>query len=199
VWLAAPGAPARLLGPTARSRSGRHAATGPVAYPADGSVMRAAVLDVRTSGCGRTASGRAAIQSLSLLGGAVKARTVELGLSGYVSPVVGEAAYGDTYGAFRGDVPGSWHHGDDIFAKLGTPVVAVASGTLNRVGWEKLGGWRLWVRDSLGNEFYYAHLAAYSPLALRSNRVTAGPVLGLVRHPGAAFTAPPHLHFPVPP
>jgi murein DD-endopeptidase MepM/ murein hydrolase activator NlpD len=125
--------------------------------------------------------------------------TPPLGLSGYVFPVVGEVSYGDTYGAFRGDVPGNWHHGDDIFAKLGTPVVAVASGTLNRVGWEKLGGWRLWVRDSLGNEFYYAHLAAYSPRALRSNNVTAGEVVGFIGNTGDAFTTWPHLHFEVHP
>src|SRR5207302_3694194 len=127
-------------------------------------------------------------------GGPLKV-TPPLGLRHYVFPLVGESAYGDSYGAPRGDVPGNWHHGDDIFAKLGTPVAAVASGTLNRIGWEKLGGWRLWVRDSLGNEFYYAHLAGYSPLALRSNRVTAGPVIGLVGNTGDAFTPPPHPPF----
>src|SRR5262249_2857075 len=81
-------------------------------------------------------------------------------------PVAGPVDYGDTYGANRSDVASGWHHGDDIFAALGTPVVAVADGTLNRVGWERLGGWRLWVRDRLGDEFYYAHLSGYTPLAV---------------------------------
>jgi murein DD-endopeptidase MepM/ murein hydrolase activator NlpD len=125
--------------------------------------------------------------------------TPPLGLPRYVFPVAGDASYGDSYGGPRGDVPGNWHHGDDIFAKLGTPVVAVASGTLNRVGWERLGGWRLWVRDSLGNEFYYAHLSGYSPLALHSNRVEAGEVIGFVGNTGDAFTTPPHLHFEIHP
>jgi hypothetical protein len=117
-----------------------------------------------------------------------------------VFPLAGAAArFGDSYGAFRPDVSGSWHHGDDIFAPVGTPVVAVASGTLNRVGWERIGGWRLWVRDSLGNEFYYAHLAGYSPSALRSRRVRAGQVLGFVGNTGDAFTTPFHLHFEVHP
>jgi hypothetical protein len=117
----------------------------------------------------------------------------------YVFPVAGVSEYIDTYGAFRGDVPGNWHHGDDIFAALGTPVVAVASGTINRVGWEKLGGWRLWVRDRSGDEFYYAHLSGYVPTDLRSNRVRAGEVIGFVGNTGDAFTTSPHLHFEVHP
>ena len=42
--------------------------------------------------------------------------------------MTGNAFFGDTYGAMRSDVPGGWHHGDDIFAPLGQPVVAVANG-----------------------------------------------------------------------
>jgi len=131
--------------------------------------------------------------------GAPLTATPPLGGRRYVFPVVGEADYGDSYGAFRGDVPGSWHHGDDIFASLGTPVVAVATGTLNRVGWEHLGGWRLWVRDRRGNEFYYAHLSGYSELALHSKFVRAGDVVGFIGNTGDAFTTPPHLHFEVHP
>src|SRR5205814_7517766 len=117
----------------------------------------------------------------------------------YVIPVGGRPSYGDSCGAARSDVPGGWHHGDDIFAELGTPVVAVADGTLNRVGWERLGGWRLWVRDRAADEFYYAHLSAYSPLALRDGRVYRGDVIGFVGNTGDAFTTLPHLHFEVHP
>lgn len=123
--------------------------------------------------------------------------TPPLGLPRYVFPVAGTASFTDTYGANRSDV--SWHHGDDIFAPLGTPVVAVADGTLNRVGWEKLGGWRLWVRDPLGNEFYYAHLSGYTRAALEKGRVKAGTVLGFVGDTGDAFGTPFHLHFEVHP
>jgi murein DD-endopeptidase MepM/ murein hydrolase activator NlpD len=125
--------------------------------------------------------------------------TPRLGLSRYVFPVAGRSDYIDTYGAFRGDVPGNWHHGDDIFAGLGTPVLAVADGTLNRVGWERLGGWRLWVRDTKRNEFYYAHLSGYSPLALHSKHVKAGDVIGFIGNTGDAFTTSPHLHFEIHP
>jgi murein DD-endopeptidase MepM/ murein hydrolase activator NlpD len=125
--------------------------------------------------------------------------TPPLGLGRYVFPVAGVSSYIDTYGAFRGDVPGNWHHGDDIFATLGTPVLAVADGTLNRVGWEHLGGWRLWVRDGMRNQFYYAHLSGYSPLALHSRRVKAGDVIGFIGNTGDAFTTSPHLHFEIHP
>ena len=117
----------------------------------------------------------------------------------YVFPVETDAYVPDTYGAARSDVPGGWHHGDDIFAPLGTPVVAVATGRLNRVGWEKLGGWRLWVRDRNGDEFYYAHLSGYSPAALDDRHVHRGEVIGFVGNTGDAFTTIPHLHFEIHP
>jgi len=125
--------------------------------------------------------------------------TPTLGLDRYVFPVVGVSGYGDSYGAFRGDVHGRWHHGDDIFAPLGSPVVAVANGTINRVGWHKVGGWRLWVRDTAANEFYYAHLSGYAPEVFHSRHVRAGDVLGFVGNTGDAFGGAPHLHFEVHP
>ena len=44
-------------------------------------------------------------------------------------------------------VSGGWHHGEDIFGPLGTPLLAVADGTVFSVGWNDIGGWRLWLRD----------------------------------------------------
>jgi hypothetical protein len=117
----------------------------------------------------------------------------------YVFPVTGEPVWGDSYGAPRREVAGGWHHGDDIVAMLGTPVVAVADGNLDRVGWDRLGGWGLWVRDRAGDEFYYAHLSGYSKLALLSTRVSAGEVIGFVGNTGDAFATIPHLHFEVHP
>jgi murein DD-endopeptidase MepM/ murein hydrolase activator NlpD len=117
----------------------------------------------------------------------------------YVFPVYGPASYGDSFGAPRGDVSGGWHHGDDIFAPLGAPILAVADGTVYSVGWNKVGGWRLWLRDQEGNEFYYAHLSAYSPFAQNRAQVKAGTVLGFVGNTGDAEGTPTHLHFEVHP
>ena len=92
-----------------------------------------------------------------------------------------------------------WHHGNDIFAPLGTPVLAVADGELFLVGLNAVGGNRLWLRDKAGNEFYYAHLSAYTPLAFDGSRVEAGDVIGFVGATGDAAGTPPHLHFEVHP
>jgi len=125
--------------------------------------------------------------------------TPKLTASRYVFPVYGPSAYSDTFGSPRGDVSGGWHHGDDIFAPLGAPVLAVADGTVFSVGWNDIGGWRLWLRDGQGNEFYYAHLSAYTALAVDGRHVHAGDVLGFVGNTGDAATTPFHLHFEVHP
>ena len=118
---------------------------------------------------------------------------------GYVFPVFGAAAFGDTFGAFRADVAGQWHHGEDLVAPRGTPLLAVADGNLFSVGWNDIGGWRLWLRDDAGNEFYYAHLSAYSPLAAAGRTVKAGDVLGFVGSSGDADGGVSHLHFEIHP
>jgi murein DD-endopeptidase MepM/ murein hydrolase activator NlpD len=118
---------------------------------------------------------------------------------GYVFPVYGPVSFGDSFGAPRSDVVGGWHHGEDLFAPLGTPLLAVADGTIFSVGWNEIGGWRLWLRDRRGNQFYYAHLSAYSPLAVNGRAVRAGDVIGFMGRSGDAEFSPPHLHFEIHP
>jgi murein DD-endopeptidase MepM/ murein hydrolase activator NlpD len=118
---------------------------------------------------------------------------------GYVFPVYGTASFGDSFGGPRPNVPGGWHHGEDIFAPKGTPLLAVADGTLHTIGFNKIGGYRLWLRDTAGNEFYYAHLSAYSPLAVEGRSVEAGDVIGFVGDTGDADGGAPHLHFEIHP
>ena len=125
--------------------------------------------------------------------------TPKLTAGGYVYPVYGPSSFVDTFGAPRGDVSGGWHHGDDIFAPLGAPILACADGLVFSVGWNDVGGNRLWLRDSQGNEFYYAHLSAFSPLARDGLQVKAGSVLGFVGNTGDAAGTPTHLHFEVHP
>jgi murein DD-endopeptidase MepM/ murein hydrolase activator NlpD len=122
---------------------------------------------------------------------------VRLTSGGYVFPVYGPSSFADTFGAGRAST--GWHHGEDIFAPLGAPILAVTDGTVFSVGWNDVGGLRVWLRDRHGNEFYYAHLSAFSQLAVNGNQVEAGDVLGFMGNTGDAEHTPYHLHFEIHP
>ena len=86
------------------------------------------------------------------------------------------------------------HHGIDIFARRGTPVVATADGRVSRVELTNLGGKVVWLRDEVRNSsIYYAHLD--SQHVASGQRVQRGDTLGFVGNSGNARTTPPHLHF----
>lgn len=111
--------------------------------------------------------------------------------------------YSDTMGASRfwaGDEFG--HEGTDICAPKGTPVVAVAPGTVIRYGWNTLGGYRVTVQldDFPDYRFYYAHLSSYAPGLYEGAHVEAGQVLGYVGSTGEGPEGTEgkfvdHLHF----
>lgn len=86
------------------------------------------------------------------------------------------------------------HEGVDIFAKKGTPVVAVTNGLIADTGERGLGGKQVWLRDGIfGKSIYYAHLDSIA--TSRGKQVKAGDTLGFVGNTGNAITTPPHLHF----
>lgn len=86
------------------------------------------------------------------------------------------------------------HHGVDIFAPRGTPVLASSAGVVNRVQDTNIGGKVVWVRDPVRNaSLYYAHLDSQAVSA--GQEVFPGDTLGFVGNTGNARTTPPHLHF----
>jgi len=86
------------------------------------------------------------------------------------------------------------HHGVDIFARRGTPVLATTRGTVRRVRTTPVGGRVVWLRDEArGLNVYYAHLE--EQLVESGQIVDVGDTLGLVGNSGNARTTPPHLHF----
>jgi murein DD-endopeptidase MepM/ murein hydrolase activator NlpD len=121
----------------------------------------------------------------------------KLTTQGYVFPVYGPASFTDDFMGARADT--GWHHGNDIFAPVGAPILAITDGSLFLVGWNTLGGNRVWLRDGQGNEFYYAHMSAFSPLAYNGAHVQAGDVIGFVGATGDAVGTPSHLHFEIHP
>ncbi len=130
-----------------------------------------------------------------LLGGGRYVIEIEAGASLAAFPVSGEdsRAIRSFFGDAR-DGGARDHHGVDIFAERGTPVVSATGGLVTRTGNGGRGGKTVWVRDvGRGRAFYYAHLD--SQLVRAPARVEAGDTLGLVGNTGNARTTPPHLHF----
>lgn len=86
------------------------------------------------------------------------------------------------------------HHGIDIFAPRGTPVLAATSATVRSTEPNNLGGKVVWLSDSRRQQsMYYAHLD--SVLVTRGQLVEVGDTIGLVGNTGNARTTRPHLHF----
>jgi murein DD-endopeptidase MepM/ murein hydrolase activator NlpD len=115
----------------------------------------------------------------------------------FVFPVGGRTSIGGDFGSFRADIGA--HQGNDLFADFGTPVVAVADGTLANVGTLPISGNRLWVYADSGDQFFYAHLSAFAPAAINDRHVEKGTILGYVGNTGDAEPTPPHLHFEIHP
>ncbi|HEX6310751.1 MAG TPA: M23 family metallopeptidase [Acidimicrobiia bacterium] len=103
-------------------------------------------------------------------------------------PVQGVVAFTNDWGNPRSG--GRTHQGTDMFATMGTPVVAVVGGTVSDAS-GGLGGISLDLRGDDGVRYYYAHL---SRIERPSGRVEASDVIGFVGDTGNAAGGPPHLH-----
>jgi murein DD-endopeptidase MepM/ murein hydrolase activator NlpD len=86
------------------------------------------------------------------------------------------------------------HKGLDIAAQQGTPVHAVAAGTVRFAGWNNQGYGNLVVIDHGGYQTLYAHLSA-APSVSVGQSVGAGTTIGLMGNTG--FSTGPHLHFEI--
>ncbi len=127
-----------------------------------------------------------------------KARALFAPLSALRMPVVGVVArqLDDSWGAPR-DGGVRKHKGIDIFAKRGTPIVAVTDGIISYIGDQPKGGHCMWLTTEAGTSFYYAHLDRWAPGIYEGMEVASGDLLGFVGNTGNAITTPPHLHFGV--
>jgi murein DD-endopeptidase MepM/ murein hydrolase activator NlpD len=118
-------------------------------------------------------------------------------LRGFVFPVPPPVKFWDDWGQPRSG--GRTHEGNDIIAPWGTPIVAVESGVIARIGENELGGSVLWLKGLSGTSYYYAHLGQYAPGMVPGTPVPAGTVIAFVGQTGNAIFSVPHLHFEVHP
>jgi murein DD-endopeptidase MepM/ murein hydrolase activator NlpD len=107
------------------------------------------------------------------------------------------AGYRSHVGSFWGDDRDGGarsHEGIDVFAPMGTPVVAISDGIIIDKGVTPRGGRILWLQSSHHPmQAYYAHLNEWH--VKEGEYVRKGQVIGTVGKTGNARTTPPHLHF----
>ncbi len=84
-------------------------------------------------------------------------------------------------------------------AAAGTPIVAAAPGTVEKIYFSQGGGGKtIYVRSNDGRwSYYYAHLQDYAAGLKEGQRVPRGQVLGTVGSTGNASPSGPHLHFAI--
>lgn len=119
--------------------------------------------------------------------------------SGLAIPVAGirPEQLSDTFTQARAG--GRPHDAIDIMAPRGTPVVAAAEGTIEKLFFSHGGGGitayvrspdRAWI-------YYYAHLDRYAPGLAEGQQVRRGDPIGFVGSTGNASPEGPHLHFAI--
>lgn len=111
----------------------------------------------------------------------------------------------DDFGASRSYGFKRTHLGNDLMGSIGTPIIAVESGTVENLGWNQYGGWRIGIRSLDGKRYYYyAHLRKDHPYVAgltQGSSVTAGDVIGYLGMTGYSIKENvnninvPHLHF----
>ena len=115
-----------------------------------------------------------------------------------VVPVAGVRSdqLADTFTDARGQ--GRVHDAIDIMAPRGTPVIAAAAGTVEKLFDSRLGGRTIYIRRPDGQWIdYYAHLDGYAPGLTEGKRIAQGEMIGTVGSTGDASAEAPHLHYAI--
>lgn len=123
---------------------------------------------------------------------AAKARAAQLAkiAKNYSLPVSGyrlTAGFGEA--GYRWS---STHTGLDFACAYGSPIRAVAAGTVISAGYDGAYGWKTVIRHADGTESWYAH---QSQILVRRGQVVAGQIIGRVGMTGN--TSGPHLHLEI--
>jgi len=131
---------------------------------------------------------------------------MQYGLKAF-SPIAKGFPYSDydDFGSSRSFGYRRQHLGHDMMGQIGTPIIAVESGYVECLGWNRYGGWRIGIRSfDHKRYYYYAHLRQnfpYQHSLKEGSTVTAGDVIGYMGHTGYSDTENTnnidiiHLHF----
>ena len=102
----------------------------------------------------------------------------------------------DTFTDARSE--GRVHDAIDILAPNGTPVLAVADGTVEKLFDSVRGGLTVYQFEPSGRYcYYYAHLDRYAEGLAEKKTIKRGEVIGYVGSTGNASPEAPHLHFEI--
>jgi murein DD-endopeptidase MepM/ murein hydrolase activator NlpD len=113
----------------------------------------------------------------------------------HVHPVEGRVSYGEAAAHFGYDRGDHVHEGQDVFAPVGTPVLAVADGVVIEAGGgDARGNYVAIYEPRAGRTYVYLHMEA-AALVKPGHRVRAGQPVGRLGCTGSCFG--PHLHFEV--
>ena len=97
-------------------------------------------------------------------------------------------SYEDSWGAARTYGGDRKHEGTDIMAGNNErgyfPVISMTDGKVEKLGWLKLGGYRVGIRSSSGAYYYYAHLDSYADGLSEGMDIKAGSVIGTMGDSG---------------
>ena len=118
--------------------------------------------------------------------------------TGLLLPVQGIQAsqLRDTFTDARSE--GRVHDAIDIMADAGTPVLASADGTVEKLFDSERGGLTIYQFEPSGRWcYYYAHLQRYADGLAEKQVIKRGEVIGYVGSTGNASADAPHLHFEV--
>jgi murein DD-endopeptidase MepM/ murein hydrolase activator NlpD len=131
--------------------------------------------------------------------------TNQLGIIGY-HPIAKGHWYNnyDDFGNSRSFGYKRLHLGNDMFGSIGAPIIAIEGGTVQELGWNRYGGWRIGIRSLDTKRFYYyAHLrnkTPYPPELSKGDTIQAGQVIGYLGNTGYGKIGTimkgcnPHLH-----
>jgi len=110
-------------------------------------------------------------------------------------PIAGEFNWGQSGARYGSPRSGHAHEGQDVFARRGTPLVAVADGRVVEMGDDAGRGNYVAIHDPVAGETYvYLHMNAPSRV-LKDQQVSAGQRVGEVGCSGSCFGD--HLHLEI--